>query len=119
MNEKNECPLTRSSSPDLDFFRFLTLRPLSLLPSAHAVTCSLPVSPSGCIAPAGSRRSRHEVALQGLWALFPEAQQRGRVPRVRKEGRGAEILHHEAAFHRAELCETGTGKLLLISFACL
>ena len=45
------------------------------------------------------------MALQGLLALFPEAQQRGRVPRVRKEGRGAEILLHGAAFHRAELCE--------------
>jgi hypothetical protein len=79
----------------------------------------LPLSPGRHIAPAGSRRYRHEVALQGVQALFPEAQQRGRVPRVRKEGSGAEVLFREAAFHRAELCETDAGKLILITFACL
>jgi len=35
----------------------------------------LPVSPCGNIAPADSSRSRHEVALQGVRALFPETQQ--------------------------------------------
>ena len=105
---------------DLRIFPFLIPFP----PSLHFSLFLLPPSlqarfpgPTRRLDP--SRRCRHEVALQGVRALFPEAQQRGRVPRVCKEGRDAEILLRETEVHRPQLREAGTGALIRPSFACL
>jgi hypothetical protein len=103
--------LSPDSSTDKDS---LVSHPLSafLFPFLQTGIGLLPVSPGGHIAPAGSRRCRHDNDVCRMRADRVEAQRREKVRGVRQEKRIHEVLLRETLLHQRGLCEAGAGDLI-------